>query len=86
MGFIAWILAGLFLGATARHVLPGRAPGGLSGTILVGIGGAVVGGLIGAIAGLGHFGDLEFRSLLLAITGAIAFLFVFRLYVDRAEA
>jgi uncharacterized membrane protein YeaQ/YmgE (transglycosylase-associated protein family) len=86
MGFVAWILAGLFLGSTARYVLPGRAPGGLTGTILAGIGGAVVGGLIGAIAGLGHVAELEFRSLLLAVTGAIAFLFVFRLYVDRAEA
>jgi uncharacterized membrane protein YeaQ/YmgE (transglycosylase-associated protein family) len=86
MGIVFWILSGLILGSIARFVLPGRAPGGLTGTILVGIAGAVVGGLIGTIAGFGPLTDFEFRSFLLAVTGAIAMLFVFRLYVDRAEA
>jgi uncharacterized membrane protein YeaQ/YmgE (transglycosylase-associated protein family) len=47
MGIIAWILLGLFAGAIARTLVPGRTePGGCIGTTAIGILGALLGGLL----------------------------------------
>ncbi|MFM9448713.1 GlsB/YeaQ/YmgE family stress response membrane protein [Streptomyces acidiscabies] len=44
MGIISWVILGLFAGAIAKILLPGRDPGGLIGTTLIGIAGAFIGG------------------------------------------
>lgn len=48
MGVIGWIILGLLAGAIAKAVLPGRDPGGLVGTTVIGIAGAFVGGWLSA--------------------------------------
>ena len=48
MGIISWIILGLLAGAIAKILLPGRDPGGLIGTTLIGIAGAFIGGWISA--------------------------------------
>ena len=48
MGVIAWIVLGLIAGAIAKYIMPGRDPGGIIVTIILGIVGAVVGGFISA--------------------------------------
>ncbi len=48
MGIISWIVLGLLAGAIAKFLLPGRDPGGLIGTTLIGIAGAFIGGWISA--------------------------------------
>ncbi|WP_329197643.1 GlsB/YeaQ/YmgE family stress response membrane protein [Streptomyces sp. NBC_01435] len=48
MGIVSWIILGLLAGAIAKILLPGRDPGGLIGTTLIGITGAFVGGWISA--------------------------------------
>ncbi|MBM4794948.1 GlsB/YeaQ/YmgE family stress response membrane protein [Streptomyces sioyaensis] len=48
MGFISWIILGLLAGAIAKMLLPGRNPGGLLGTTLIGVAGAFVGGWLSA--------------------------------------
>ncbi|WP_282701055.1 GlsB/YeaQ/YmgE family stress response membrane protein [Streptomyces sp. CC219B] len=48
MGVIAWLVLGLLAGAIAKAVLPGRDPGGLIGTTLIGIAGAFLGGWLSA--------------------------------------
>ncbi|MFF7408960.1 GlsB/YeaQ/YmgE family stress response membrane protein [Streptomyces lydicus] len=48
MGIISWIILGLLAGAVAKMLLPGRAPGGLIGTTLIGVAGAFVGGWLSA--------------------------------------
>ena len=42
MELLGWIIVGLFAGAIARLVMPGRDPGGCVVTILLGIAGALV--------------------------------------------
>ena len=44
MGVLGWIFFGLIVGAIAKLLMPGRDPGGILVTILLGIIGAVVGG------------------------------------------
>lgn len=46
MGIISWIVLGLLAGVVAKILLPGRDPGGLIGTTLIGVAGAFVGGWI----------------------------------------
>ncbi|MFD4761510.1 GlsB/YeaQ/YmgE family stress response membrane protein [Streptomyces sp. NPDC058439] len=46
MSIIGWIILGLLAGAIAKILLPGRDPGGLVGTTLIGIVGAFLGGWI----------------------------------------
>ncbi|WP_405999148.1 GlsB/YeaQ/YmgE family stress response membrane protein [Streptomyces sp. NBC_00829] len=48
MGIISWIILGLLAGAIAKILLPGRDPGGLLGTTLIGVAGAFIGGWISA--------------------------------------
>lgn len=48
MTFISWIILGLLAGAIAKFLLPGRDPGGLIGTTLIGVAGAFIGGWISA--------------------------------------
>ena len=48
---IGWILFGLIVGALAKLVMPGRDPGGIIVTMLIGIAGAMLGGFIGRAMG-----------------------------------
>ncbi len=44
---IGWVIFGLIAGAIAKLLMPGRDPGGIFVTMLLGIGGALIGGFIG---------------------------------------
>ncbi|WP_327666049.1 MULTISPECIES: GlsB/YeaQ/YmgE family stress response membrane protein [unclassified Streptomyces] len=48
MGIVSWIILGLIAGVIAKVLLPGRDPGGLIGTTLIGVAGAFVGGWLSA--------------------------------------
>ena len=49
MGILYWILLGLIVGALARLIVPGKQPGGIIVTIILGIVGAFLGGWIGTL-------------------------------------
>ncbi len=51
MAIISMIVVGLIVGAIAKLRMPGRDPGGILVTMLVGIAGAMVAGVIGRAAG-----------------------------------
>jgi uncharacterized membrane protein YeaQ/YmgE (transglycosylase-associated protein family) len=80
LGVIAWILLGLFAGAIARALVPGRTgPGGCIGTTAIGILGALIGGFLASALGIGHihrFFDLG--TWLIAIAGSILLLLLIR--------
>lgn len=48
MDVVSWLVLGLITGVVAKVLLPGRDPGGLVGTTLIGIAGAFVGGWLSA--------------------------------------
>ena len=78
MGILSWIIMGLMVGVVAKFIMPGKDPGGLIVTILIGIAGAFVGGYIGSFLGLGSFTGFNLGSFLLAIGGAIILLILYR--------
>jgi uncharacterized membrane protein YeaQ/YmgE (transglycosylase-associated protein family) len=80
MGMMSWIVMGLLAGALAKWIMPGKDPGGIIVTILIGIAGAFVGGYIGTLVGLGSVSGFDLVSLALAIGGALVLLYGYRLF------
>jgi uncharacterized membrane protein YeaQ/YmgE (transglycosylase-associated protein family) len=78
MGILSWIVMGLIVGALAKLIMPGRDPGGIFVTILIGIAGAFVGGFIGSKMGMGTVTGFNLGSIGLATGGALILLFVYR--------
>lgn len=76
MGILGWIVFGLVVGALAKFVMPGKDPGGIIVTILLGIVGAVVGGFLGRVLGLYEAG--EPAGFIGALIGAILLLWIYR--------
>ena len=81
MGIIGWIVFGLIVGAIAKLLMPGRDPGGIIVTMLLGIVGAVLGGFIGRAFGL--YGPQEGAGMIVSILGAIVVLWIYRVLVRR---
>ena len=78
MGIVTWIVLGLVAGILAKIVMPGRDPGGIIVTILLGIGGALVGGFIGTRLGFGNISGFDLRSVAIAVGGAVLLLVLHR--------
>lgn len=81
MAIIGWIIFGLIVGIIGKFLMPGRDPGGIVVTILLGIGGALLGGWIGQAMGLYREG--EPAGFIMAVLGSILLLFLYRLFVGR---
>jgi len=78
MGILSWLIMGLIVGIIAKFVMPGKDPGGVFITIILGIAGAFVGGFIGSTLGLGSVTGFDIRSLLIAVGGSILLLIIYR--------
>jgi uncharacterized membrane protein YeaQ/YmgE (transglycosylase-associated protein family) len=87
MGIIAFIILGLIAGVIAKAILPGKQPGGIIITTLIGIAGALIGGfLAGAIFDadpLDEFWDVS--TWLTAIVGAIILLLIYGFFAERSS-
>jgi uncharacterized membrane protein YeaQ/YmgE (transglycosylase-associated protein family) len=70
---------GLIVGVLAKFIMPGKDPGGLIVTSLLGIAGAFVGGFLGTKMGLGQVTGFNIGSILLATGGAILLLILYRM-------
>ena len=81
MSILGWILFGLVVGALAKLVMPGRDPGGIIVTILLGVAGAVLGGFVGRA--LGFYGEGEPAGFLMAFIGSVVLLLLYRMMVGR---
>jgi uncharacterized membrane protein YeaQ/YmgE (transglycosylase-associated protein family) len=83
-GIIGWVFFGLIVGVIAKLLMPGRDPGGIIVTILLGIVGAVVGGFVGRAMGL--YGPGDAAGFLMSLLGAVVLLGLYRLAVRRRPA
>jgi len=78
MGIISWIVFGLIAGVVAKLIMPGKDPGGIIITSLIGIAGGVIGGGISTRLGYKDVEGFDLRSLATAIGGALILLFGYR--------
>ena len=77
MDVLIWIVFGLVVGVVAKFIMPGRDPGGMIVTIVLGIVGALLGGWIGRALGMYQPGQPA--GFIMAVIGAIVVLAVYRL-------
>jgi uncharacterized membrane protein YeaQ/YmgE (transglycosylase-associated protein family) len=78
---LGWVVFGLIIGALAKLVMPGRDPGGIVVTIVLGIVGALLGGWLRRVIGL--YGPGEPAGIVMALIGALILLGRYRLLVAR---
>lgn len=78
MGILSWAIFGLIAGAIAKKIMPGKDPGGVFVTMLIGIAGALIGGFIGSLLGLGSVTGFNIGSFLIAVGGALILLWAYR--------
>ena len=75
-GIIGWIVVGLIAGVLAKMIMPGKDPGGIIVTILIGIAGALIGGFVATKLNIGG-GNI--MNIVIATCGAIVLLILYRL-------
>ncbi|MEW1627576.1 GlsB/YeaQ/YmgE family stress response membrane protein [Streptomyces sp. NPDC089173] len=81
MSIVGWIILGLLAGVIAKILLPGRDPGGIIGTTVIGIAGAFLGGWLSS-----QFLDrpisndfYDTATWIAAIAGSLVLLILYRL-------
>jgi len=74
---VLWtIVIGLVAGMLAKVLMPGKDPGGIIITILLGIGGSVLANFLGSLLGLYQQG--ERAGLIASVVGAVLILAIYR--------
>jgi uncharacterized membrane protein YeaQ/YmgE (transglycosylase-associated protein family) len=74
-------IIGLVVGALAKLIMPGRDPGGIIITMLLGIAGALLAGWLGRAVGLYQQG--QGAGFLMSLLGAIILLAIYRMFKGR---
>ena len=81
--WILWtLLIGLVVGALARLFMPGRDPGGIIITMLLGVAGAALAGFLGRALGWYRAGA-EGPGIIASVLGAMLLLFLYRVVAGR---
>jgi len=82
MSLLWTAIIGLIAGAIAKAIMPGRDPGGIIITMLLGVAGAMLGTFIGRAVGWYQPGDAA--GLVAAVIGALLLLFLYRAFRGRS--
>lgn len=83
MGILGWIVFGLVVGAVAKLIMPGKDPGGIIVTMLLGVAGALLGGFLGQM--LGMYGPGDAAGFFMSLIGAIALLAIYRATLGKGR-
>ena len=88
MGVIAWILIGLLAGAIAKLLLPGKDPGGIIVTMLIGIAGGLLGGWLGKVVfGVDSIdGFFDLSTWIAAVVGSLILLVLYRVLTGNSRS
>jgi uncharacterized membrane protein YeaQ/YmgE (transglycosylase-associated protein family) len=79
---VLWmIIVGLIVGALAKLIMPGKDPGGIIITILLGVAGSLVAGFLGRA--VGWYREGEPVGFISSVIGAIVLLAIYRLIIGR---
>jgi uncharacterized membrane protein YeaQ/YmgE (transglycosylase-associated protein family) len=79
---VLWaLIIGLIVGALAKLIMPGKDPGGIIVTILIGIAGSLVATWLGRA--LGWYREGQGAGFIMSLIGAIILLWIYRLVLTR---
>ncbi len=82
---ILWtLIVGLVVGALAKLIMPGRDPGGIIVTMLLGIAGAFVARFLGRAVGLYEAGD-HGPGIVASVIGALIVLAIYRVVLGGRQ-
>ncbi len=81
MGFIWALIIGLVVGALAKLIMPGKDPGGMLITMVLGVAGSLVGTYLGRAMGL--YAENQSAGFIASIVGAIVLLAIYRLFTRK---
>ncbi|HYF02510.1 MAG TPA: GlsB/YeaQ/YmgE family stress response membrane protein [Patescibacteria group bacterium] len=81
MSIIWALIIGLVAGAIAKLIMPGKDPGGIIVTMLLGVAGSFLGTFLASMIGWGDGG--EAGHLIAGIIGAIIILAIYRMVARR---
>lgn len=81
MGLIITACIGLIVGIIAKAITPGKDPGGIIMTMLLGIGGAFVGTWLGRLVGL--YGEGSRAGFIMSVIGAVILLWLYRKFSNK---
>ena len=71
MGIIGFLVFGLFVGAVARLIKPGRQHLSILATLVLGIVGSLIGGIVANALGTGDIWELNILGSVVAIIAAV---------------
>ena len=75
------IIIGLVVGALAKAIMPGRDPGGIIITIVIGIAGSLIATFLGRA--LGWYRDGQGAGFIASLIGAVLLLWIYRMIIGR---
>ena len=84
MHIIYMLIIGLVVGALAKLVMPGKDPGGVVITMVIGVAGALLAGFLGR--SFGWYGDNEGAGFIASIIGSVLLLAGYRAIIGRRTA
>jgi uncharacterized membrane protein YeaQ/YmgE (transglycosylase-associated protein family) len=76
-------IIGLIVGAIAKLIMPGKDPGGIFVTMLLGIAGALLAGWLGQA--IGWYKEGQSAGFIASIIGALILLFIYRLFKGKSR-
>ena len=81
---VLWtLLIGLIIGAVAKLIMPGKDPGGIIITMLLGIAGSFIATYLGRAVGL--YGPDSTAGFIMSVIGAIILLAIYRMFKGRTS-
>ncbi len=83
MTYVWLAIFGLIAGGIAKIIMPGKDPGGLLVTLLIGIGGSILGGFVGNSLGFesASSSNLFSMGLVFAVLGSLLILFIWKKFI-----
>lgn len=81
-GILGWLLIGLVAGVLGKLIMPGKDPGGIIVTILLGIAGALIAKYLTPMMGL-NIADSTWQAYAAATAGAVILLALYRIVMVR---
>lgn len=72
---------GIVVGALAKLIVPGKDPGGILVTMIIGIGGSFLGTFLGRM--IGHYQEGQSAGFIMSLIGAIILLAIYHFFRRR---